>query len=91
VSNSNPIVPPPTKKPDYTLPIARTGEQQFAAIVRQRSGFDAGNIDMAVRDVSHMSDADQQEVVDSAYAIYETVRGQTGKIARRDRQNIGPG
>lgn len=65
--------------PDYTLPIARNGEQQFAAIVRNRSGIDAGEIDMGVRDVTHLCDAEQQEIVNTAYVIYETLCEQTGK------------
>lgn len=70
--------------PDYTHPIARTGEQQFAAVVRQRSGMDAGCIDSGTRDITHLSDADQQDAVNSAYAIYETWVRQTGKRAGRD-------
>lgn len=72
---------------DYTYPIARSGEPQYAAIMRQRSGMDAGSIDMGVRDVTHLCDGDQQDVVDSAFAIYETVCGQTGKKARRDQRS----
>lgn len=71
--------------PDYTLPIARTGEQQFAAIIRQRSGMDAGCIDMGVRDITWLCDADQQDAVNSAFAIYETLCDQTGKKAVRDK------
>ena len=70
--------------PDYTHPIARTGEQQFAAVVRQRSGMDAGLIDSGTRDITHLSEADQQDAVNSAYAIYETWVRQTGKRAGRD-------
>jgi len=75
----------PTPQRDYTLPIARAGEQQFAAIVRQRSGMDAGCIDMAVRDISHLSDADKRDAVESAYSLYESWRDSAGIKARRDK------
>jgi uncharacterized protein (DUF2336 family) len=88
MSSSTPMSSPPPAMPDYTLPIARTGEQQFAAIIRQRSGFDAGIIDMAVRDITHLSILDQQDAVEAAYAIYETLRNQTGKVARRDEMGV---
>ena len=58
-------------KRDYTAPIARTGEEQFACILRQRSGIDAGNIDMGVRDIDHLPPTEQQDVVNTAYLIYE--------------------
>jgi len=73
-------------RPDYTAPIARTGEQQFAAIIRNRSGIDAGTIDSATRDISHLSDVDKQDAVDAAFIIYETFCIQTGKRSKRERQ-----
>lgn len=75
---------PPKPQSDYTRPIARSGEQQFACIMRQRSGESSGRIDMGVRDVTPFPDDDQQDAVDSAYAIYETLCDQTGKRAKRD-------
>ena len=72
--------------PDYTRPIARDGEHQFACILRNRSGQDAGAIDMAVRDVTHLLDSEQQDVVDVAYAVYESLCDQTGKTAKRAQQ-----
>ena len=71
-------------RPDYFCPIAREGEQQFAAILRNRSGVLAGQIDMSVRDVTPLSDLDQQDVVNTAYAIYKTLCKQTGKRATTD-------
>lgn len=71
-------------RPDYTHPIARTGEQQFAVIVRNRSGESAGDIDCAIRDIKHLSKVDQLDAVEAAYAIYETFCSQTGFRARRD-------
>jgi hypothetical protein len=69
---------------DYSLPIARDGEQQFACILRNRSGMDSGNIDMAARFLTGLSDGDQQAAVNSAYAIYEKWCHETGKRAPRD-------
>lgn len=46
--------------------------------------MDAGNIDMAARDITHLSDIDKKDAVEAAYAIYETYRNQTGLRARRD-------
>ena len=71
-------------QPDYRIPIARAGEQQFAAIIRNRSGMDSGNIDYDARDITCLSTVDQQDAVDSAYMLYETFRDQTGLRARRD-------
>lgn len=73
-----------SNKPNYTLPIARGGEQQFACILRNRSGQDVGNIDMRVRDATFLCDGEQQEIVDVAYAIYESVCNQTNKRSQRD-------
>lgn len=48
----------PEHKPDYTLPIARSGEQQFACVLRNRSGQDSGEIDNGQGSASsHCSDA----------------------------------
>ena len=71
---------------DYTFPIARGGEQQFACVVRQRSGMDAGMIDSGTRCIRHLRDSEQQDAVDAAYAIYERWIGQTGKRAHRDQE-----
>jgi hypothetical protein len=75
----------PREVPDYTIPIARTGEQQFACIMRNRSGESAGCIDFGVRDVTILCDAEQQDVVDTAFAVYEVVCDQTKKTAANDR------
>lgn len=84
MSNSYPVAPQASPRPDYTLPIARTGEQQFGCIMRQRSGMDAGCIDMGARRIDHLSEGDQQDAVDSAYSLYETFCSQTGMRAKRD-------
>lgn len=49
-------------KEDLTLPIARSGEQQFACIMRNRSGMDAGEIDMGVRvfSIAKLCDGEKQ-------------------------------
>lgn len=69
---------------DYTSPIARTGEQQFACILRNRSGISSGEIDFGARFIYDLCDADQQSAVDSAFAVYEKWCRETGKKARRD-------
>lgn len=68
---------------DYKQPIARTGEDQFACIVRNRSGIDAGRIDMGARSIEHLSAYDQQDAVNSAYSVYEKWRDETGLTATR--------
>jgi len=69
---------------DYSLPIARTGEAQFACIVRNRSGIDAGLIDFGMRSIDHLCDADQQAAINSVFAVYEEWCRNTGKKALRD-------
>jgi hypothetical protein len=71
-------------KPDFTMPIARPGEQQFGCILRNRSGIDAGNIDYGARMIDTLSNAEQQDVCDMAYALYQSFCRQTGKVARQD-------
>ncbi len=65
-------------KPDYTLPIARSGEQQFGAIVRNRSGMDAGELDYGARDITHLHPSEQQDAVNAAYCLYQSFCNQTG-------------
>lgn len=72
-------------RPDYTQPIARSGEQQFACILRNRSGHDAGCIDYGLRDCTILCEAEQQEVCDTAFALYQSICAQVGKKARNDR------
>lgn len=69
----------------YMTPIARSGEQQFACILRNRSGFDAGCIDFGLRDCTILSEAEQQDVVDVAYALYQAICSQTKKQAGNDK------
>lgn len=80
---------PPAPRTDYTIPIARTGEQQFACVLRNRSGIDAGSIDMGARFIDELCDGDQQAAVDSAFAIYEKWCRETGKRARRGTTSAG--
>jgi hypothetical protein len=70
---------PAPPRPDFVAPIARAGEQQFACILRNRSGFDAGNIDFGARDVRSLCESEQQDVVSMAYSLYLLYREQTGK------------
>lgn len=76
--------------PDYTAPIARAGEQQFAAIVRNRSGIGAGEIDFGARSINDLCDGDQQDAVDAVFMVYLKWCEETGKRAAqhlRDRQS----
>ena len=73
---------------DYTTPIARTGEQQFACIMRNRSGVSSGEIDFGARFIDRLCDGDQQSAVNSAFAIYEKWCRETGKRAPRDKSEL---
>lgn len=55
-------------------PLARSGEQQFAVICRQRSGIDSGNICPVSRPqfIEELCDADQQDIVSSVLILAET-------------------
>lgn len=75
---------------DYTRPLAHAGEQQFACILRYVSGESAGRIDMAARDITSLADYDQQDAVDSAYAIYEKFCRQASRSARRNCKPLPP-
>lgn len=70
--------------PDYTHPIARSGEQQFACILRNRSGSSSGDIDYGARFIDDLSDGDQQDAVNAVYSVYEKWCRETGKKAARD-------
>lgn len=65
---------------DYTLPMARTGEPQYAIIVRNRSGIDAGLIDYGLRDLTHLGDGGQS-AVDAIFGLYRAACRQTGLTA----------
>lgn len=73
---------------NYTQPLARTGESQYACILRSRSGMNAGCIDMSVRDCTHLSGVEQQDIVDTAYMIYKIYQRQLKKIAIRDKLQL---
>lgn len=68
----------------FDRPIAREGEQQFACILRNRSGIDAGEIDFGLRDCTSLPDGEQQDVVDIAFALYSAACRQLNKRAKRD-------
>ena len=70
--------------PGFLRPIAREDEQQFAAVLRNRSGIDAGQIDFGLRDCTSLSEAEQQDLVDTCYALYAAASGQLGRKARCD-------
>ena len=58
---------------DYRRPIARANEPQYAAIIRNRSGMDSGKLDFALRDCTILPEQEQQEVVDTAFMLYEAM------------------
>ena len=69
---------------DYTNPIARTGEPQFACVLRNRSGISSGEIDFGARFIDHLSDGEQQDAIEAVYSIYQKWCHETGKKSRRD-------
>lgn len=71
-------------KPDYTSPIARTGEQQFACVLRNRSGVSSGDIDFGARFIDSLCPGDQQDAIEAAYSIYQKWCAETGRRSRRD-------
>lgn len=64
---------------DYTTPIARTGEQQFACILRNRSGISSGEIDFGARSINELSEGDQQDAIDSLLCVYRKWCNETSK------------
>lgn len=72
---------------DLTRPIARSGEQQFAAIMRNRSGMDAGNIDYGLRvfAVENLGDGEKQDICDTAFALYQNICQYAGLRAKNDK------
>lgn len=84
MSTSSEVVSVDRPGPDYTLPIARPGEQQFACIMRNRSGFDAGEIDFGLRDLAYLSPGEQRDITETAYALYRIVCKQTGLKSKWD-------
>lgn len=55
--------------------IAREGEQEFASIHRNRSGFDAGCIDYGVRvqAIENLSTAERAELLATARAMLASI------------------
>lgn len=74
----------PEGKPDFTSPIARTGEQQFACVLRNRSGVSSGDIDFGARFIDSLCPGDQQDAIEAAYSIYQKWCAETGRRSRRD-------
>lgn len=75
---------PATVPGGYTLPIARSGEPQYACVMRDRSGIDAGMLNFGLRDLTHLGD-EGQSAVDTIYALYRAACNQTGLRAQNDR------
>jgi len=81
----------PAEKPEnnpmegYIHPIARTREQQFACILRNRSGVSAGEIDFGARFITPLSDGDQQAAIEAVYSVYLKWCSETGKKSKQDK------
>jgi len=75
---SNDNVTPMIRSTDYTTPIARTGEQQFAVILRNRSGISAGEIDFGARSINELPVPDQQMAIDCLLCVYHNWTEETG-------------
>ena len=69
------------------VPIARTGEQIFASIIRNRSGMDSGCIDYACRTIAieELYEGEKQDIADTAFALYQSVCRASGKKAKNDK------
>ena len=72
------------------MSMTRNGETEFGVIVIARSGVDAGDI-IYRRDVmsfENLSDAMKKELVEVAYALYESIRDAcndaAGQVEERD-------
>jgi hypothetical protein len=79
--NERPVTTRAATQDERTSRIARSGETEFAAIVRNRSGQDAGEIDYGLKHgavLDELSDADKQALVDTAYALYRACENATG-------------
>lgn len=69
----------------YTHPIAREGEQQFACILRNRSGIDSGEIDFGARFIDVLSEGEQQDAIEAVYSVYLKWCSECGKKSNRDK------
>ena len=69
--------------------LTRSGEPVYACILRYRSGVDSGNIGFRCRTpaIEKLSDCDKQDIVNSAYALYESICNATDMIGRHDPRN----
>jgi hypothetical protein len=58
-----------------TEPLARSGEQQFGIICRQRSGMEAGTISPVARvfEIEELGDADQKDACTAALVLAEMI------------------
>lgn len=68
-------------------PIAKTGEQIFASIIRNRSGMDSGCIDYGCRTAAivGLCDGEKQDITNTAFALYQSVCRASGKKAINDK------
>lgn len=61
-------------------PVARSGETEFAAIIRNRSGMDAGEIDFSIKSarVDELSEAEKKDICFIAERLHQTICSMTG-------------
>lgn len=76
--------PATTPTSGYTSPIARSGEQQFACVLRNRSGESSGDIDFGARSIKGLSYRDQRGAIEAAYSVYLKWCSETGEKSIRD-------
>ena len=73
---------PEQRRDAFTCRNAKEGETEFAAIVRNRSGIDAGEIDFCLKHgfvLEELDNRDKQALVDTAAALLASCEDATGK------------
>jgi hypothetical protein len=78
-------IQPIQKKDSLTDPIARSGEQIYATILRNRSGQDAGRIDYGARvfAIQDLCEGEQMDMIATGYALYCSIMQYCDKVKIR--------
>lgn len=73
------------QKDDLTEPIAKSGEQIYATILRNRSGMDAGCIDYGARvfAIRDLCEGEQRDIIATGYALYSNIMRYCDKVKSR--------
>ena len=67
-------------QPDYTAPIARAGEPQFGALLINRSGVGAGEVDFGYRSPpDNWTPEEKGDLATAALMLYEAIVRDTGQ------------